>query len=86
MSSDVRLVNSDQFYVLTRESGADGVPENVWANRGSAGLESADTCDLEPHRVEIPGIDHAFEIRNVLSEYECRYLIAIAEQLGVSVD
>jgi hypothetical protein len=76
----------NQFYILYKAAGPEGVEEPVWANSGSAGLENVGGDRQETMWVDVPGVDRAFEIKNVLSLRECRHLIETAEHLGFKLD
>jgi predicted 2-oxoglutarate/Fe(II)-dependent dioxygenase YbiX len=81
---------SDDFYVVAREPGAENPRLPTWAskNENPFMLQSPllDSHEQTIERKDIPQIPGAFQLLNVFSEQECNKLIEVTESLGYLPD
>lgn len=81
------MVNTQSFYVVAYEPGAEHPALPSWACRESNPANLAETRALEPvTRQEVSGVPGAYQLLNVLSAAECRRLISLTEALGYLKD
>ncbi|NQY03438.1 MAG: 2OG-Fe(II) oxygenase [Halieaceae bacterium] len=80
--ADNTVNRPEDFFVVTREPGAENPAIPTWANRSPnpAQLEHRSAPTLE--RIAVPEVPGAFQLLNVLSPEECQRLIGITESLG----
>ena len=84
--SSIEKQNPDNFYIVTREPGAEHPAIPTWASNSAnpAGLGSEIPANIE--RVEVETVPGAFQLLNVLSRNECEQVIELTESLGYLPD
>ena len=79
-------MNSENFYIVAREAGAESDNIPLWANHVDNPAKLADNLERQVSIKAVEQVPGAFQLLNVLSEDECRSLIDIAESLQFNKD
>jgi predicted 2-oxoglutarate/Fe(II)-dependent dioxygenase YbiX len=74
------------FYVVTKEPGAEHPALPTWANKNENPIQLASEHPGVVQRVEVDDIPGAFQLLNVLSQEECNRFIEVTEALGYLPD
>jgi len=78
--------NSDDFYILTYESGAERTPLPTWASHTENPLHLKPSSDIDIKKHEVTTVPSAFQLHHLFSKKECQRFINITESLGYTQD
>jgi len=79
-------MNTESFYIVAYEPGAENPALPTWANREQNPVQLAQKSPQEVIRVDIDSVPGAFQLLNVFSPEECQRFIDLTESLGYLPD
>ncbi|MGR6871640.1 oxidoreductase [Pseudomonas sp. HK3] len=78
--------NTESFYVVAKEPGAEHPALPTWANRDANPAQLKQDLHNNVQRIDIDAVPGAFQLLNVLTKEECQQFINITESLGYLPD
>jgi len=79
-------MNTENFYIVAYEPGAENPSLPTWANANPNPIPLEESAPQEVTRVDIDSVPGAFQLLNVFSPDECKQIINLSETLGYLPD